>query len=310
MELMTSRVEAVGAGILVEALFAVVQKTNSLKARQNCIETPPGRRMLDKIKAALRAQPGVDAAIAAGQQNSTFGVNAASKACYALAKCDIHDELALEGAVRTCQRTRVKTWPARSMAYLLSGLAKSDKIENHRDLVSACVKELVGGRLRELDTDAMAEMLCAVAVARRHTDGPTETIRRQPDDEKLFEEVGRMAMKMMNQFQPRQLSELVHNYALFGMRNNDLFRIAAPRVLELQNKMSEFERAQAIKAYARFGIPLREQTAKLKNVHIVTGDFQRPSDPPPKRELLKANKEHAIPYSKALMDTTSVKSYD
>lgn len=313
LEFLAPRIEAVGAGVLIEGLFEINKKTNSVKARQNVLETSAGRRLCERIRNALKSAPIVpeQTAVAGGPG---LAVTQAAKGCFALAKAEVHDQASLEGAVRTCTRTRVQNWPARAMAYLLSGLAMGGQILQHRDLVSACVKEVLGGRLRELDADAMAELLSAVIAARKHKDGATETVRRQPDDEKLFEAVAESSAKLMNSLEPRQLAEMVHCYAQFGIKRKDLFEAAAPKILAAQNKLSDRHMQQCIQAYSRFGIPLREKAKGKLNVQVITGDFIRPSDPPPRSANMQRGcqdgGEHAIPFSKALTDATQVKTYD
>ena len=172
-------------------------------------------------------------------------------------------------------------------------------MQQQRQFFGSLVKE-THGRLRELDTDSLIDMLWAVATARAvPKEGATKGIVREDIDEELFRKASEICQDKIGMLTSRQLAELTHAYVSIGIKDTALFNKAAPRILAKQNELSQAELHKCIQAYAKFGIPLRT-TAKAapEKVTVVKGDFQRPSEWIRDRKAEKD--QHPVAFSKAL----------
>lgn len=287
------KVENVGGAILIEGLFQIARKAG-FKQRQELTGTATVKRMAERIKHVLKQQPTTPAAAAGGQG---LGNTVLAKAVLALAKLELGEKNSFGFAAKSAQLTPVARWSARSMAHMVWGLARADVID--KQLVTQVVAEL-STRVRELDADSMAEVLSGIAKARVYKEGVTETIRRETSDEKLFHSCAQHAIQKVDQFVPRQLAELVHCYVQIGQREDEMFKVFAPRILDKQKELTDVEMAKCIKAYSRFGIPLRQTKVKAKAI-VCKGDFIRPSDKPSRKDMPN-DIVIPVPLSKAILN--------
>jgi hypothetical protein len=182
------------------------------------------------------------------------------------------------------------------MSQLVWGLARGEHLTNEKPLLQAIIKELQE-RVRELDADHLSDLLWGIAHARVQKEGATQTVIREDADDALFRKVTDLVLGKLDQFQPKQLADLVDAYVRMGIKDEKLFKSLGPKILAKQNELADDQMAKCIKAYSRFGIPLRT-TAKTRAATVVVGDFQRPSDF--KKPQQKPGADHPIAYSLAL----------
>jgi hypothetical protein len=220
-----------------------------------------------------------------------------AKAAYGLAKGELGDKATYAGIARICEQSPVKTWSARSMAQLVWGLARGEHLVNEKPMLQVIIKELQE-RVRELDADSLSDLLWGIAQARVQKEGATQTVIREDADDALFRKVTVLVLAKIDQFQSKQIADIVDAYVRMGIKDEKLFKDLGPKILAKQNDLTDDQMAKCIKAYSRFGIPLRT-TAKTRAATVVVGDFSgRQSDYKPTRQAPGA--DHPVAYSMAL----------
>jgi len=221
-----------------------------------------------------------------------------AKAAYGLARADLGDKATFVAIARICEASPVKTWSAKSMSQLVWGLARGEQLQHEKPLLQAIIKELQE-RVRELDADSLTDLLWGIAQARVQKEGATQSVIREDADDALFRKVTDLVLAKIDQFQPKQLADLVDAFVRMGIKDDKLFQSLGPKILAKQNELTDDQMGKCIKAYSRFGIPLRT-TAKTRAATVVVGDFSgRQSDYKPTREAKGAN--HPVAYSSALV---------
>jgi hypothetical protein len=260
-----------------------------MKMRGELRENPTVKKIAERIKRTVKSQP---------TGGGGLSVAVCAKAAYGLAKGELGDKATYNGISRICEQSPVKEWSARSMSQLVWGLSKGEHLTNEKPLLQAIIKELQE-RVRELDADSLSDLLWGIAQARVQRDGATQTVIREDADDALFRKVTTIVLAKLDQFQPRQLADIVDAYVRMGIKDDKLFKDLGPKILAKQNELTDDQMAKCIKAYSRFGIPLRT-TAKTRAATVVVGDFQRPSDF--KRPTTKDKDQHPVSFSMALQN--------
>lgn len=278
IQLCEGRVEQMSTHHLVAALFKIAS-TATMKAREACLSDKTVVSIASKLRLSLR-----NAKLA----SVNLPAKAASEGLYALAKMDMlhKDREAVAGAAAACERADIKLWDSKSMTKLVYGMARSGFAAHFKPLITSVVRE-IEPRTRELEMDSLLECMWGITKGTVHT--LTETkgvmIRTETAEENLFRAVAERAILHATSLEPRQMSDIVHNFAQIGMKHERLFKCLGDRILKKQDKMTDEQMLKAVKAYQRFGIPLRDAPQGFKDTAIVAkGDFLRPSDkPPPKK---------------------------
>merc|ERR1719192_777731 len=106
-------------------------------------------------------------------------------------------------------------------------------------------------------------------------------MRAQGHDELLFKYATDRIMKQIESFHVRLLADIIHTHHELGLKNEAFFACARPRIIARQKELNEKAMGHVIRAYARFMIPLKEESQGFRTMAIVAkGDFMRPSEKP------------------------------
>lgn len=181
-----------------------------------------------------------------------------------------------------------KSLPADTMVRVLWCLASGNVVVPRHELVSQVVADLLrdgGRRIKELSHECLANVLWALSKARQHKkEGDLRMVRLEQPDEELFALAAARVEEQLESFDVKLLAELAHYHADVGIRNERLFKAMCPKLCAKQKDVKQESMARAIKAYARFMIPLKEEAQGFRTMAVVCkGDFIRPSDKPGKR---------------------------
>jgi len=191
-------------------------------------------------------------------------------------------------------------WHVNTASKVLGVLAKAEVsqgnscIMQHTALVSLVIKELVrdrGLKIKHLSQEELVNMLGSLAKARIHVprkgetkkDSCLGTVRMEANDELYFDYATKRIIEEVNTMDGRLVAEVAHIHAQAGIRNEALFKAICPRIMAKQKELDVKTMGRCIKAYARFMIPLREESQGFRTMAVVAkGDFIRPSDKPKK----------------------------
>lgn len=264
----------------IEALSNMATKS-SFKLREELLRQPHVKKLCERVRQVLLKPP------------PGLSVDTLAKASWSLVRFPPEvlggdAPSVLRGTAETLRSVPPSTWAIEAAAKVLWCLAKAEAIQRYKPLVSHVVKEIVaenGRRAAELSHESLANLLWAVARARRHVKaGDLNMVRAEANDEALFRHAARRIHQDLDTFDVRFLAEIAHTHADVGIRNEGLFKAMCPKILEKQKELSTDAMARAIKAYTRFMIPLTDAPQGFRTMAVVQkGDFVRPSDKPKKR---------------------------
>ncbi|CAD7941197.1 unnamed protein product [Amoebophrya sp. A25] len=117
---------------------------------------------------------------------------------------------------------------------------------------------------------------------------------REPQEESVFHAISKRVLLIYGSMNLKHIADLVSIFASFGLKDEELFDALAGTILKNKGKMSEHDFQQVLRAYIKFNLPLREETAGFRNVAVLgKGDFTRPSDKP-KRERFTYQRPEAL----------------
>ncbi|CAD7956052.1 unnamed protein product [Amoebophrya sp. A120] len=111
---------------------------------------------------------------------------------------------------------------------------------------------------------------------------------REPVEEQVFNKISEKIQMSKDSISLKHLADIVSVYALFGLKDEQLFHSLAPIFLteKAKGKLNDFDFQQTLKAYIKFNLPLREEAQGFRNIAVIgKGDFTRPSDKPKKEKF-------------------------
>lgn len=263
--------------VAVEALCVMATKS-SFKLREELLRQTHVRKLCDRVRGTLCRPP------------AGIALDLLARSCKALIRfpTEVLGQAQATLGPTAAALAQAHTWSCETAATVLWCLAKADVVMQHKQLVSMVVKELVsdlGRRVAELSHENLVNLLWAVARSRRHIrQGDHTMIRTETNDETLFKIAAKRVCDELSGFDVRLLAELAHTHAEIGIKNEGLFKTISVKILAKQKDLKEDVMGRAIKAYARFMIPLTEEKQGFRTMAVVQkGDFIRPSDKPKKR---------------------------
>mmetsp|Transcript_92582 Transcript_92582/g.247588 ORF Transcript_92582/g.247588 Transcript_92582/m.247588 type:complete len:371 (-) Transcript_92582:283-1395(-) len=278
VKLVQDRVEQLTATHQAVVLFQIAQLAGN-KARAEVRANKSMLRLADRMKQTLRT---------AKTSSVLLPARVAIKGLYALAKLDMvgGERAACEGCAAACQRTPLCEVDSRSLTMFIFAMAKSGMSREHKQLLGQFVAELKP-RTREVEFDNLLEAMWGVCTSMTQpAEGQRSMVRTESCEEALFNAVAERAVLHAASLEPRQLSDIVHNFAQIGLRHTQLFNVLSERILKNQHKLTADQMLKAVKAYQRFGIALREAPQGFTDTAIIAkGDFIRPSDKPPAKKF-------------------------
>lgn len=264
--------------VCITALVTMATKS-SYKLREELMKQPPVRKLCQRIQNALKDPVQAD----------RLPLDRLSTAGWALQR--FPDEamgdakVTLGASVQRLVRTSNGAWPINEAAKVLWCLAKAECIIPHKHVATIVVKELIrdrGRRVEESSLENLVNLLWAVGKARAHIrEGELKMSRMEPSDEKFFAYASKRLRDHIDEVDPTLLCELANTHAEVGIRDEPLFKAMCPRIVAKSKDIQDKIMSKAIKAYARFMIPLREAQQGFRTLAVVAkGDFVRPSDKP------------------------------
>jgi len=168
-------------------------------------------------------------------------------------------------------------------------------IMGHKRLVSKVVKELVrdiGRRVGELSQESLINLLSSITMSRvfkpsegegRRSGGAMQTVRLEANDDLYFSYASKRVIDEVDTIDAKLIADVAHVHANAGIRDETLFKAICPRIMAKQKELDVKTMGNCIKAYARFMIPLREESQGFRTMAVIAkGDFIRPSDKPKK----------------------------
>merc|ERR1712064_196805 len=153
--------------------------------------------------------------------------------------------------------------------------------EKRQVAVFCCVRR---GIIRHVDLHVSFSELPALHTLQSHSGGGPSLFSRfvctgregrtETNDETLFKIAAKRVCDELSGFDVRLLAELAHTHAEIGIKNEGLFKTISVKILAKQKDLKEDVMGRAIKAYARFMIPLTEEKQGFRTMAVVQkGDF-------------------------------------
>lgn len=187
-------------------------------------------------------------------------------------------------------------WQPNTASQVLFCLTKGEIIVQYKVLVSQVVKELVrdnGLKVGKLSHEELVNMLSTISKARVYIPNKDEKkqkmsremihVRCEANDEAYFQYASKRICAESGEMDVRLVATVAHIHSEAGIRDEKLFKAVCPRIMEKSKDLDEKSMGRAIKAYARFMIPLREEAQGFRTMAVIAkGDFIRPSDKPKK----------------------------
>lgn len=264
--------------VAIAALTTMATKS-SFKLREELLKQQQVKKLCEKVRGILeRPPPG-------------FSLDQLAQAAWCLTR--FPDEVMGTAATTLGPLARllgpaIERGSVDTSARVLACLAKAEIISQHKPLVTQVVKDLVrdnGRRVAQLSQEGLVTLLTSITKARIYTPikGQVETVRLEANDELYFSYASKRIIEETDTIDVKLVADVAHVHAEAGVRDEKLFKAICPRIMAKMKELDEKAMGRAIKAYARFMIPLREEAQGFRTMAVVAkGDFIRPSDKPKK----------------------------
>lgn len=284
-ELVADKVESLSVVALVEALYGIATRTNA-KVRAEVVSSRQCARMADRIKRAVQAP------------SCALDVLVVTKALYAIAKLRlaVQDDAFFTTCAKKVDVADPKQLGIESLVQAIHGMAAARCIIAQKPLAQKLTKE-IGRRSDEvskLKPMQISELLWGVQQKALHkskdgNDKNVTVVRREIDDDKVYNSVADRVLRMKDDLSAHQMVEILGNFAAFGLARRDVFQAFGPKIYAQKSSFNGEQWKRAIVAFGRFGVPLREAAVGpcLKRKHEVivqVGDYVRSSERKRKRD--------------------------
>jgi len=250
----------------VDVVYGLTKKHRWKNAWANMTATGAVERLTKKIA------HGID-------NPAKLSPDVACKAVYALGKYNMLEEKEL----KAFQKHAEAHWDTKSMdaahaAHFVWACVRMD-IKLEHGVLMALINTIQGG-CKHLSYSDMAEITWAVQKGATTVGG---SVTRTTHEDALFESIAKRLIDDIDKISPVFLVDIIHNFASLGLKNERLLSAICPKLLAAN--LHEALMAKCIKAYTRFSVPFRDSSQGYRQTAIVLkGDYQRPSDRPPKKK--------------------------